>query len=286
MADPVEPSGDDPEMMRLRLRIARLLHGWSTARDAACYVEGVGAAKERAYKSYDEGQRTLTLKAIEKLAAAFEVDADWLRHGSGETRAELQRRFSALNEQAKTTPRRMITAGEMEQNPSGKQNLNQLTSNIAQVDINASLLVPTGRIPFLLGEAIALFLAGKRDWAMAGSTLPVPEEFAGPDFFCTEIGASDTSMVGEKGDSFPPRTVLVINTNRAAWEDETPPLYVLARPKGMKGWLLRRLDSALPLSVATEFTLSALNPNIETIRVSDPAKWEIAGRLVADMRRY
>lgn len=121
---------------------------------------------------------------------------------------------------------------------------------------------------------------------MAGSALPVSEEFAGPDFFCTEIGASDTSMVGDKGDTFPPRTVLIINTNRAAWEDETPPFYVLARPKGMKGWLLRRLDAALPLSVASEFTLSALNPNIETIRVSDPAKWEIAGRLVADQRRY
>src|SRR5690349_15774851 len=180
MTDTVEPSGDDPELMRLRLRIARLRHGWSTARDAAFYVERVGAAKERTYRSYDEGQRAMSLSAIEKLAAAFETDMAWLRYGGGESRAELLRQFAELDEAAKSTPRRMITAGGQEQIPSNEQSLNQLTSNIAQLDINASHLVPVGRIPFLLAEEIASFLAGKREWAMAGSTLPVPEEFAGP----------------------------------------------------------------------------------------------------------
>lgn len=282
---PPETEEPDPELTRWRLRIARLKHGWATTKAAASYVETVGAATDRTYKSYEEGQRRVPWEAAEKLAKAFNVSPQWLRNGSGETREQLLQQIVALQEAMKDMPTRVVALGGEPKNDAA-QSLNQLTSKVVKLDIKPSQLVPAGRIPVLLAEGIASFLAGERDDLMAGPTLPVSEEFAGPDHFCYEIGPSDTSMVGTEGDSFPPRTVLIINTDAQALQDETPPFYVMARPKGMKGWLFRRLESPLPLSVATEYTLRALNPAIDPIRVSDPAKWQIAGKLAYAGRRY
>lgn len=279
----------DPEGVSIRLRIARLEAGYVTLTAAEDFIEDRGIVSARAYKSYETGTRAVQIKHIKQFEEAFGIrPTGWLEHGGGETLESLELRVAELEQEAQQKLRDVTSAPLPAKTgkTASSSAVNQLTSEPGKVDINASHLVPVGRIPFLLAEEIASFLAGKRDWAMAGSTLPVPEEFAGPDFFSCEIGATDTSMVGEKGDSFPPRTLLIINSNRAAWADETPPFYVYARPKGMKGWLLRRLDAALPLSVASEFTLSALNPSIEAIRVSDPSKWEIAGKMAFAGRRY
>lgn len=278
----------EEEARRWRLRIARHSAGWLTALDAGRHLEARGVVTERTYKGYEVGARPVTTENAVRIARAFRVDPpEWIRDGDGKPLEFLRRRAAELDAIAKRkvsevrVPEHARAAEE-----TAAKSINQLTSNIIKLDINPSQLLPTGRIPVLLAEEIASFLAGKRESLMSGPTLPVSEEFSGPDHFCYEIGPSDTSMVGMGKDSFPPRTALIINTNASAWKDETPPFYVLARTKGMKGWLFRSLESPLPLSVAKEYTLRALNPDIEPIRVTDPAKWEIAGRLVADQRRY
>lgn len=278
----------DRDKTALRLRIARFRAGYATLAAAERLVENAGIMSARTYRGYESNHRPLPVRLIETLERLFDIKAGWLEHGAGESKESLERAVAELEREAGERVRDLMSAPHQGRGEKGSAlaGVNQLTPQQREVVINPSHLVPTGRIPVLLADEITAFLAGQRDDLMAGPTLPVSEEFSGPDHFCYEIGPSDTSMVGAEGHSFPPRTALIINTNAQVWQDETPPFYVLARRRGMKGWLFRRLEAALPLSVAAEFTLRALNPAIEPIRVSDPSQWEIAGRLVADQRRY
>ncbi len=96
------------------------------------------------------------------------------------------------------------------------------------------------------------------------------------------IPANDRSMEGPGGDSFPPGTEAIIDIARPI----QPGDFVLIRPKGMQGWLLRQYQGGLPLSLAKEYTLRALNPVVEPIRVTDPQNWDVGGRLIKVLRTY
>ncbi len=96
------------------------------------------------------------------------------------------------------------------------------------------------------------------------------------------IPVNDRSMEGVGGDSFPPGTEAVFDIAR----EIHPGDFLLIRPKGMQGWLLRQYQGGLPLSLAKEYTLRALNPVVEPIRVTDPENWDVGGRLIKVLRTY
>lgn len=118
---------------------------------------------------------------------------------------------------------------------------------------------------------------------MLGRTIAAPESInAGESCFAYVIAENDRSMEGAAGVSFPPGTELIIDAD----QDVLPDNYLLLRIKGMKTWLLRQYQAGLPLSMAREFTLRAINPAVEPIRVTDPGQWEIGGRLIATLHKW
>jgi len=118
---------------------------------------------------------------------------------------------------------------------------------------------------------------------MTGRTIVAPASMEpGNGCFGYVIAENDMSMVGTNGASFPPGTEAVFDAD----QDVLPDNFLLCRPKGMKSWLLRQYKAGLPISVACEYSLHALNPAVEAIRVTNPELWEIAGRLVITINKW
>jgi SOS-response transcriptional repressor LexA len=272
-------------LTRLRLRIARIKAGYLTLTAAEKYVEECGITSQRSYRGYEHGWRPLPLKHVEALERAFKTVPGYLSKGRGESQEALERELAELERQARAE----IREGGWKAPPpvKGKRPalvvVNQLTSDQPELDINPSQLVPVSRIPVLLADEIASFLAGDWDSAMAGATLPVSDDLlAEGRIFAFAVEKSDESMIGTGGDSFPPGTMLIFNADA----DVPPAKYMLVRRRGMKRWLFRRYEAALPFSEATEYTLRALNPAVEAIRVTDRQNWECGGLLIAAQHRY
>jgi len=278
----------DPEYRKNRLRIARMRAGFVTVQDAAEYLLKRGVINSLwTYKAWEEGARGLKVKRASDLEDAFGVDQrGWLLHGNGETLSELERQIARLDVDLRRRAQAARLPDHAQPFDDNTETVNQLTQNPHELAINPSQLVPAGRIPFLLADEIASFLAGERENAMAGRTLAVSDDLAGEHIYSCAIGPSDTSMQGAGGLSFPPGTVLILNSDPEFYLDAQPPFFLLIRRKGMKNWMLRRFESGLPLRLSSEFTLRALNPAVDAIRVTDPENWDIGGLLISSQHRH
>lgn len=272
--------------VKLRLRIARLKANYFKTADAARTIEREKAVlwngqpiTARTYKGYEHASgNAIEPEIAQQLEQFFGVRRGWILIGDGESIEDLRRTYMQLERDApskalearvpKRTPRLVRN-----NSPSGA--VNQLTPNNDNFTISLSQIVPVCRIPVLTGDAIADFCAGKRDFPMTEQALVAVESGGEGNLFAFDIPKSDSSMTSSTLPSFPPGTRCVIDIN----EPIKPGDYVCVRRRGMTDWMLRQYRAALPLSLAKEFTLYAINPAFEAIRVDAPAEWEIAGRL-------
>jgi transcriptional regulator with XRE-family HTH domain len=277
------------EMTKLRIRIARLRFGFLLLEDAAAHIEAQKAilksngepASGRAYASYERGERNLSPRILEQIEAAFRVQPrGWLSRGSGETEQELRIMLRKAEQEAKKKSReKRLSNLPVTDSLNGLVGgaVNQLTANNDDFAISQSQIVPIRRIPVLTGDQIAQFRAGKRDFPMTGQAYVLLDSVEPSDtIFCHIIPETDHSMEGAEAISFPPGTRCIIDTAL----DIEPGHWVLVRMKGMQNWLLRQYRAGLPLSLAKEYTLWAINPAVEAIRVTDPKEWEVGGRMI------
>lgn len=273
----------DRDYFRLRLKIARLKRGFVTTEDAAAYLDALPEPRRisaRAYKGWETGERIPSTPVLyDILEREFAITPrGWLRNGSGETYAALQAEFARLD----AAKRKELRNARKPQSVRDQQSVYQLTPNPSNFDINSSQSVPLRRIPVLSGDDIASFLAGEREAFMAGPTVVIPPEIGSPDAWCYVVPEHDEAMVGSGGVSFPPGTGLVFDPR----EEVFPGKFVIARPQGLSIWLFRRFVAGLPLSVADEFDLEALNPAVKPIRVANRQNWEFGGRLILTFHRW
>lgn len=279
-------------MIRLRLKIARLRRGFLKVKDAAEFIEKQGAiqlsdgrtAQARTYLSYEGGERSISAPILEQLEEAFHVQQrGWLQLGNRETEEQLRAELRRLEEEARGKALRSRYPALQDANSHASASVNQLTANSNIIDIKPSQFVPVRRIPVLSGDEIASFLAGDREQAMTGRAVTVPESInTNESCFGYVIPEHDVSMTGAGGVSFPPGTEAVFDAD----QDVLPDNFLLIRPRGMRGWLFRQYQAGLPLSVAKEYTLRALNMAVEPIRVTDPENWEVGGRLIATLHKW
>lgn len=272
----------DRERFKFRLKIARLRRGFVTTEDAAAHFDALPKPRRitaRAYKGWESGERLPGARSLYPiLEEELRVARDgWLANGGGESLSELQEIFAKLDVEMRLAAKEVrqgMAAGTTMAQPSAI--IYQLTSKAQDFDINASQSVPLRRIPVLSGDSFASFIAGERDALMAGRTVIIPEHLnASADAWCWVIPKDDETMVGPGG-NFPPGTELVLDPR----QDVQPGKLMVIRPKGAQFWLFRRYAAGLPFSAAKEFTLEALNPSVEPIRVTNPREWEFGGRLI------
>jgi SOS-response transcriptional repressor LexA len=281
----------DRERFKFRLKIARLRRGFVTTEDAAAHFDALPGSRRitaRAYKGWETGERTPGSSVFYAILED-ELRAQpkgWIADGAGESLSALQDIFAKLDVESRRA------AKEVRQKMAGPQNglrpsapVYQLTPKATDFDINTSQSVPLRRIPVLSGDNIASFLAGESRGAFmaAGRTVIIPETLDASDAaWCWVVPATDEAMVGPGGMSFPPGTELVLDPS----QDVLPGKLLLIRPKGANFWLFRRYAAGLPFSAASEYTLEALNPSVEPIRVTDPQKWEFGGRLILTFHKW
>jgi len=262
--------------IKLRLRLARFRAGFATLTAAAKEVDRRLPIAARTYRDYESGPNVPGTAQIHQLERFFKVPHGWIAVGDGKANAELEAMLKEVEAAGGRKAKRK--AGQ----DAEKQTVNQLTANILQLDIKSSQSVPSGRIPVLLGGEIASFLASGEvaidaKWLTVPDTIPI-----GPKTYAYVIPDGDTSMVSKDGLSFVPGDELIFD----AAVDVEHGKFLLIRPKGDEHWLLRRYEGGAPFFQASEFVLSALNPAVSAIRVTDRDAWEYGGRLMRRLEKF
>lgn len=279
-----------PEFVSLRLKIARLRH-FPRAIDAIRVLEERFNLKGRTYRAYERGEKRPRAETAANLERLYKVTPPgWILAGGGESLAELEATFKSLQKKAREKLGGALDdededgqpGGTLLAFPDGKTAgaVNQLTS---QFDIDSSQRRPDRRIPVLTADEIAPFLsrAGAPE-EMPGRTLPLPPDLAaGLRAFTYELPAHDYSMVGG-AINIAPLTLMIIDPD----QDILPGNILMARPKGARGWLIRRYQAALPLAIADAFELHAANPSVDPLRITDKTGWDIAGRMIYTLQRW
>jgi hypothetical protein len=269
------------EAFRLRLRIARIRAGFTTLTAAAKAVDARLPITARTYSGYETGPNVPEAMLIQQLERFFKAPQGWLLNGQGETVEQLEAALTEAQTGIGRNAKRKESPADAVQSQDG---VNQLTSNILKLDIKSSQSVPSSRIPVLLADEIASFLASNGDYAMnAARMLTVPESVpVGPKVYCHVIPEDDFSMVSDDGLSFAPGDELIFDGAM----DVPHGKFLLIRPKGSETWLLRRYEGGAAFSKASEFTLHALNPAVSPIRVTDREAWEFGGRLIRRLEKF
>ena len=107
-------------------------------------------------------------------------------------------------------------------------------------------------------------------------TIPLPPGVsAGARAFAFHIPADDISMTGQGEHSLPPGTLCWIDQDKTI----SPGDFCLVRAVD-GAWTIRRYKASFPYGRAASFTLEALHPSFEPVRVTDEAQWFIAGRVI------
>jgi SOS-response transcriptional repressor LexA len=271
------------EAFRLRLRLARLNAGFATLEAAKQAVDRALPISARTYAGYETGPNMPDGHMVQHLERFFNCPRGWLLSERGETIEELKAKLVEVEAGIGRKAKRKDTSGAPD-NAQSQEGVNQLTSNILKLDIKSSQSVPSSRIPVLLGNEIASFLASNGDYAMnAARMLTVPESVpVGPKVYCHVMPEDDFSMVSDSGLSFAPGDELILDGAL----DVPHGKFLLIRAKGTEPWLLRRYEGGAAFSKASEFTLHALNPAVSPIRVTDREAWEFGGRLIRRLEKF
>jgi hypothetical protein len=277
---PLQSSEDlENEMIRLRIKIARL-RVYPVQQDAAdAFVEATRSAKHPdgmshdIYRSYEKGRRRPRTPVYRVLEQMFGVKPPgWLAAGSGESHDELLDMLEKAEDDAKA--RRQAESPAKRR----KGRVNRLTEYIVP---NTIKLASIRYIPLLSAGDISRFLVDISSFT--GETVPVPTSIgANTRLYAYTVPHNDRSMVSGSGPSIGPGTLCVFDPD----EDVLAGNVLLVSPRASGAWLLRVYQGALPLSAATEFTLTALNPDVEAIRVTDKTRWEFGGRLIYSMHKW
>lgn len=270
--------------MKLRLRIARLQAGYLKKEDAAQAIDASGAVKlrsgrtiiARTYKNYEDASgNAISPEIADQLENFFGTRRGWILHGKGESIEALRRMATELEKQAREQARkkRLPILSPSSENGSASDQVNQLTANIDNFAITPSQFVPVCRIPVLSGDDISTFCAGNREFPMNEQALVAVEDST--NLFLYILPQTDLSMDAGGALAFPPGTRCIIDTSAQI----QPGCFVLVRFAGMD-WTLREYRAALPFEFAKAFTLAAINPAFEPIRIENQGDVEIAGRLI------
>jgi len=196
------------------------------------------------YYKHESGARRPMPEALSAYAAAYKVSVIWLMHGIS----------PKSNHDAQNIPIKTLN----------------------DLDIH--------EIPLLNSNIL-----GTLDDFIKGGTLVSDKSVVVPEF--AQVGSraiaylipdSDLSMLGERGDTFPPGTMLIIDPDKAI----APGNYILTLPAQFEVPILRRYEATRSPSKNTPFTLSALNPAYQPIVVNNPESCRIIGRLVMGLRAY
>ena len=199
---------------------------------------------ERSYYKHESGERRIMPEELSAYATAYKVAVIWLMHGVS----------PQSNHNAQNIPIKPLSTLDIREVPLlSSQSLEELDD-------------------FIRGGIL-----------VSDKSVVVPESAqVGNRTIAYIIPEDDLSMLGERGDTFPPGTVLVIDPDRVI----TPGNYILAQPAGFDLPVLRRYEAVHSPSKNTPFTLSALNLAYQPIVVNNPESCRILGRLVMGQRHY
>jgi hypothetical protein len=270
MPDSNSRSSRPHEARGLRLRIAvRRMHRKAADFIAALAREGV--VNRAAFYTHWAGNKWPKRQLVRVYEERLHMPLGWIHEGGGESVEDLREALSLLDKDA---------------NHPGLRPLLNFTSPFATPVWQANQLlqqpppdsgkISTNRhIPILQNADIGRFLAGERPLYV--SQLPILESLnPGPLAFGWTVPEHDLSMAGANGRSIPPGALIVIDPQATI----SPGRYVLAKPREKQGWMLRRYQAAFDFDATQPYLLVASNPSFEAIRVSDPSRWEIAGRAI------
>jgi len=213
------------------------------------YKTAISAVKrfgwaERSYYKHESGERRIMPEELSRYAVAYKVSVIWLMHGIS----------PQSNHNAQNIP----------------------IKSLSDLDIH--------EVPLLSSQSL-----GQLDDFIRGGTLVSDKSVVVPEF--AEVGNraiayvipdNDLSMLGERGDTFPPGTMLIIDPDKVI----TPGNYILTQPENFELPILRRYEAISSPSKYTPFTLSALNPAYQPVVVNNPESCKIIGRLVMGLRAY
>jgi len=206
-------------------------------------IRRFGWPRDSYYKQL-RGVRRIMPEELSQYAAAYKVSVIWLMHGIS----------AKSNHDAQNIPIKTLNDLDIREIP-------LLNSNIL----------------------------GTLDDFIKGGTLVSEKSVVVPEF--AQVGSraiaylipdNDLSMLGERGDTFPPGTMLIVDPDKAI----VPGNYILALPAQFEVPILRRYEATKSPSKNTPFTLSALNPAYQPVVVNNPESCRIIGRLVMGLRAY
>lgn len=273
---PDAPDNDTAtEAFSLRLRIAALLR----YRTVTAFLNEVQVATKLSrngfYKHWG-GNSYPRARILTAYSGMLGVSEAWLTKGNGEKIDTLRRAFAAVEKGdldnpivAEVMPGGTVvpfSAGSVNQHP---QHFGTDSGKAPQIR----------HIPILVGDQIDRFLGnGRNAISMIGETetIPLPPGVsAGARAFAYTIPSDDTSMIGQGEHSLPPGTLCWIDCDKTIGPGD----FCLVR--ALDGaWTVRRYKASFPYGKAVQFTLEALHPSFEPVRVTDTSQWRIAGRVI------
>jgi hypothetical protein len=255
------------EAFGLRLKIAVLSqHRSSTPFLERLEAEGV-VTKGAFYYHFSGDKRPSKVDIIAAYERLLGTPRGWIADGDGETLKDLREAYQALDDR------------DME-NPVLRRILNKLVNHGAQqTGTESGKLLEIRHIRILSDDQITALISGTavvKDLAGPQRTIPVSAAVSS-DAFIFVIPEHDHSMTATAFPSMPPGTQLLID--RAA--PIRPGDFLLIRPVNKPAWMVRRFRAQGPYGETAQFTLAALNPHFEPIRVTDPDAWQVAGRVIS-----
>lgn len=261
------------EARGLRLRIA-VDHQHRHARAFGDDLEADDVISRGAFYSHYSGKRWPTeAKVLSEYGRRLGVPHRWLSEGYGESIEDLQAALALVGDR-KTYPdlQRILPFF-----PPPRTQGSAVNQQLQEIAADSFIISQIRHIPILQDRLIAGYLSGERAADMMEDTIPVTSDLkAGPRAFGYRVAEGDRSMTRANGRGFLPGTPLVIDPDAPI----SPGCYVLAKPRARASYLLRRYQAAFDHDGTQPFTLEAVNPSFEAIRVTDPDSWEIAGRVI------
>lgn len=263
------------EAFSLRLRIAALLR----FRTVTAFLNAAQAKTKLSRNGFFKhwgGISQPRANIVEAYSQMLGVPQDWLSEGAGEKIEKLRRAFSAVERGDLDNP---VVAGIMPGGSIAPVSSWLVNQQLEQFGTDSGKPPQIRHIPILVGDQIDRFLGGGSDASsMLTETETIalpPGVLAGARAFAFHIPDDDTSMLGQGEHSLPPKTLCWIDRDKQIGPGD----FCLVRPVDGE-WTIRRYKASFPYGRASSYTLEALNPSFEPVRVTDDLQWRIAGRVI------
>ncbi len=282
-SDIANEGGPPHEAFGLRLTIAAIARFSALGSFRAQLIGRPGLSKATVYR-HAAGER---LPDKDEIITLYEkilrIPPGWLLAGAGESVADLREAEAAIKAKDRANPalQKILAYLDTDENRGNVVPINQLER---APQLTYGKFAQIRHIPVLTAGEIIDLMAGRRtiDEMSIQRFIPVVADTdLGPRSIAHVVRADDFSMTSAGGYSIPPNTELIIDRDR----EIQPGDFILVRHRSEDEFMVRRYKASQRHGVATRFTLEALNPSFEPIRVDDPSEYEIAGRLVRKLER-